>query len=113
MAQEEVVAPVSVPPADTLSCTLSGRVVDENQSPLPFVTIKVEGQMAGTVTNPDGRYSFSFATADSIVVNYTLIGYEKKTKTLKHPQGKLVWNVTMRSSGTEMGELVVKEGRRQ
>ena len=112
-AQEEVVAPVSVPPADTLSCTLSGRVIDENQSPLPFVTIKVEGQMAGTVTNPDGRYSFSFTTADSIVVNYTLIGYEKKSKTLKRPQGKLVWNVTMRSSGTEMGELVVKEVRRQ
>ena len=107
-AQEETVAS-----PDTITCTLTGRVIDEEQKPLPFVTVKVEGQMAGAVTNLDGRYSFSFATADSIVINYTLIGYEKKSKTLMHPQGKLTWNVTMRSSGTEMGELVVKDVRRQ
>ena len=78
------------------SCSISGRVVDEEQKPLPFVTVKVEGQMAGAVTNLDGRYSFDFQTADSVVINYSLIGYEKKSKTLMHPQGKLVWNVTIR-----------------
>ena len=103
----------STPVNDTLSCTLSGRVIDEDQKPLPFVTVKVEGQMAGAVTNLDGRYNFDFHTADSIVVNYTLIGYEKKSKTLMHPRGKLTWNVTMRSSGKDMNELVVKDVRRQ
>ena len=80
---------------------------------MPFVTVKVEGQVAGSVTGFDGKYSFDFQTADSIVLNYSLIGYEKKQKVLVRPQGKLTWNVTMRSSGTEMGEVVVSEVRRQ
>ena len=117
-AQEEATPPVSVPDdslvgKDTLTCFISGRVVDEDQKPIPFVTVKVDGQMAGAVTSLDGRYSFDFRTGDSIVVNYTLICYEKKSKTLIHPRGKLVWNVTMRSSGKEMDELVIKEVRRQ
>lgn len=98
---------------DSLSCSISGRVVDENQKALPFVTVKVEGQMAGSVTNINGQYSFDFVTADTIVLTYNLIGYEKKQKVLVRPKGKLVWNVTLRPNGTEMGEVVVKEVRRQ
>ncbi len=111
LAQEEVLEPSST--TDTLTCTISGRIVDEDQKPLPFVTVKVEGQMAGDITNLDGRYKFDFQTGDSVVLNYSLMGYEKKSKTLKHPRGKLVWNVTMRSGGTEMQEVTVKEVRRQ
>lgn len=95
------------------SCSISGRVVDEEGKPLPFVTVKAEGQMAGALTNLDGRYSFDFQTADSVVIAYSLIGYERKTKTLVRPMGKLTWNPTLRSNGTEMGEVVVKEVRRQ
>ena len=95
------------------SCSISGRVVDEEGKPLPFVTVKAEGQMAGALTNLDGRYSFDFQTADSVVIAYSLIGYERKTKTLVRPTGKLTWNPTLRSNGTEMGEVVVKEVRRQ
>ena len=94
-------------------CSISGRVLDEEQKPLPFVTVKVEGQMAGTVTNLDGRYAFDFQTGDSIVVAYSMIGFEKKTKLLLRPKGKLVWNVTLHSKGIEMGEVVISDVRRQ
>ena len=33
--------------------TLSGRVLDESQTPLAFVTIKVENQLAGSTTDLD------------------------------------------------------------
>ncbi|MBR1801265.1 MAG: TonB-dependent receptor [Bacteroidaceae bacterium] len=112
-AQEPVALPDTAQQAPLPSCSISGRVVDEEQKPLPFVAVKVEGQMVGAVTGFDGKYSFDFQTGDSIVLNYTLIGYEKKTKLLLRPQGKLTWNVTMRSTGTDMGEVVVSEVRRQ
>lgn len=98
-------------PAQT--CSLSGRVTDEDGKALPFATVKVEGQMAGGVTNLEGRYSFDFQPSDSVVVNYSLMGYERKKKVLLRPHGKLVWNVSLRSSGTDMGELTVSEVRRQ
>ncbi|MBO4486608.1 MAG: carboxypeptidase-like regulatory domain-containing protein, partial [Prevotella sp.] len=108
-AQEPVAVPDSTQTPASSTCSISGRVVDEEQKPLPFVTVKVEGQVAGSVTGFDGKYSFDFQSADSVVLNYSLIGYEKKQKVLVRPQGKLTWNVTMRSSGTEMGEVVVSE----
>ena len=112
-AQEPVALPDTAQQAPLPSCSISGRVVDEEQKPLPFVAVRVEGQAAGAVTGFDGKYSFDFQTGDSIVLNYTLIGYEKKTKLLLRPRGKLTWNVTMRSTGTDMGEVVVSEVRRQ
>ena len=97
----------------SVSCTLSGRVTDEDGKPLPLVAVKVEGQMAGGVTNLDGHYSFDFQSGDSVVVGYSLMGFERKKKVLVRPQGKLTWNVSLRSSGTDMGELTVTEVRRQ
>ncbi len=105
-------------PADTTAaarhrCTLSGRVTDDEGRGLPLVTVKVAGQAAGTMTNLDGHYSFEFATADSVVVSYSLIGFEAKQKVLVRPQGKLSWNISLHSSGTQMGEVTVSEVRRQ
>ena len=95
------------------SCSLSGRVTDEDGKALPLVTVKVEGQMAGAMTNLEGRYSFDFQSADSVVVNYSLMGYERKRKVLVRPHGKLVWNVSLSSTGTQMGEVTISEVRRQ
>ncbi len=103
----------SVGPSPHTTCTISGRVVDDDHKPLPFVTVKVQGQMAGGVTNLDGHYTFQFATADTVVIHYTLIGFEKKSKTFVRPSGKLTWNIVMRSGGTDMQEIVVKDVRRQ
>lgn len=99
--------------APRLVCTLTGRVTDEDGKALPFVTVKAQGQMAGTMTNLDGRYNFDFQVADTVRISYHLMGYEPKTKLLQRPSGKLTWNVQLRESGTQMGELTVKEVRRQ
>ncbi|MBP3829056.1 MAG: TonB-dependent receptor [Bacteroidaceae bacterium] len=105
--------------ADTLKsasparCTLHGRITDESGKALPFVAVKVEGLVAGTFSNPKGEYSFEFATDDSVVVSYSMMGFERKQKVFLRPQGRLVWNVQMRSSGTDMTEVTVSEVRRQ
>ena len=98
-------------PRDT--CSLQGRVTDEEGKALPFVSVKVEGQLAGTMTNLDGRYTLSFQSADTVRITYRLMGYEPKTKSLTRPRGRLTWSVQLRESGTQMGELTVKEVRRQ
>ena len=87
-AQDPVALPDSTHAPSVTTCSISGRVVDEDQKPLPFVTVKVEGQVAGSLTSLDGKYSFDFETADSVVINYTLIGYEKKQKVLGMDKAK-------------------------
>ena len=88
-------------------------MTDEEGKALPFVSVKVAGQLAGTMTSLDGRYSFGFTSADTVRVTYRLMGYEMKTKVLTRPRGRLTWNVQLRESGIQMGELTVKEVRRQ
>lgn len=51
--------------------TINGTVTDETGSPLPGVTIVVQGTTTGTVTNVDGKYQLEVpATADILVFSY-------------------------------------------
>ena len=98
---------------DTASVHLKGRVVDENQSPVEFATVRVEGQPIGTTTDLNGQYRLSFKTADSVVILYNMIGYEKRRRVLKKPKGNLTLNIVMQSAGKDMTEVTVSDTRRQ
>lgn len=93
--------------------SLSGSVVDEEQNPVIFAVVNVEGQGAGTTTDLQGRYRLDFSTADTVTVSFSMIGYETKKKTLVRPKGSLRLNVTMQTQSIDMGEVTVKEMRRQ
>ena len=98
---------------DTATVHLKGRVVDEDQSPVEFATVRVEGQPIGTTTDLNGQYRLSFKTADSVAILYNMIGYEKRRRVLKKPQGNLTLNIVMRSAGKDMTEVTVSDTRRQ
>ena len=98
---------------DSLKVSLKGRVVDENNSPVSMCLIKVEGQLAGTTADLDGKYSFQFTTADSVVITYKMIGYRTRRRVLQKPQGSLTLNIVMHSGATDMSEIDIKELRRQ
>lgn len=98
---------------DTASVSLKGRVVDENQDPVSFCLIKVEGQAAGTNANMEGQYRLNFHTADSVVIVYSMLGYEQRRRVLKKPSGNLTLNIIMQSKSKEMNEVTVSDTRRQ
>ncbi len=95
------------------ACTLSGRVVDDDGEGIAMAIVKVEGHAVGTMANLEGRYSLALPQADSLRVSYSMMGYETKTKLFVRPAGRLVWHVTLHTSGHEMSEVVVSEMRRQ
>lgn len=105
-------------PADTVQINkskvhLKGRVTDPDQSPIPFVMVVAEGRGAGATTGLDGTYQFEFESADSVVITYSLIGYEKRRRVLKNPQGDLTLSIVMKEDGKTMSEVTVKDVRRQ
>ena len=91
---------------------LKGRVVDEDQEPVGFVSVFAQGR-GGTLTNLKGEYAFDFEGGDSVVITYTLMGYETRRKVLKNPSGNLTLHIVMRSNAREMDEVTVKEVQRQ
>lgn len=64
--------PEDVPYADDI--TVSGRVVDENDAPLPSVNIILKGTSTGVTTDADGRYTINVPDEDAVLV-FSFIGY--------------------------------------
>ena len=98
---------------DTIRVHLKGRVIDEKNEPVSFCLINVQGQAAGTTANINGEYKLSFNTADSVVITYQMMGYKKRTRVLRKPQGNLTLNIVMYDGGHELSEVEVREIRRQ
>lgn len=108
MAQDQHPAP-----ADTAQVTLRGRITDEAGDPLALCAVRIEGQVVTALAALDGTYSINFHTADSVVVSYHMIGFETRRRVLKKPQGRLTMHIQMREVGSDLGQVVVADTRRQ
>lgn len=83
--------------------TISGKVVDETNEPLPGVTIVLTGTMIGTVTDVDGNYTLTIPD-EGEDLQFSYIGF--KTQTLPVPSGNSL-NVQMKSDTKELVDVVV------
>lgn len=92
--------------------TLSGRVTDENGDALEMATVTLLPQLKVAFTNLKGEYTISGVSADSVTVQFTMVGYKAKKRVLRRPKGKLMLQIQM-FSDNELGEVVVTEKRRQ
>lgn len=99
--------------ADTTMVSLRGRVNDEKGEPVSLCAIRIEGQAVTVLASLEGKYNIRFKSADSVVVLYSMIGFETRRKVLKNPSGSLVMNIVMKETGSEMSQVVVADTRRQ
>ena len=98
---------------DTLGVELHGRVTDDEQEPVALCLVRIEGQAASTLAGTDGKYSIRFHTADSVVVVYSMMGFETRRRVLKKPRGRLTLHIVMRPKDSELSEVNVVDTRRQ
>ena len=87
---------------------LKGRIVDENEEPVSLCMVRVEGTAIATAANLEGHYQLDFPTADSVVILYSMIGYDQRRRVLKRPKGNLTLHIVMHTSSKEMEELTAK-----
>ena len=93
------------------SFTLQGSVVDEKQAPIELASVYVESQKVGTMTNLKGHFKITLKSADSVVVRFSMIGYQTRKRVLKNPKGTITLQVML--PNYELGEVVVTEIKRQ
>lgn len=92
--------------------TLSGRIVDTNDSPIELASVSCLSQGKATMTDLKGRFSLTLHSADSVAIKISMIGYKSKTRILRRPRGKQTLKVTL-SPMDALSEVVVSEKRRQ
>ncbi|WP_375586507.1 SusC/RagA family TonB-linked outer membrane protein [Cyclobacterium xiamenense] len=85
------------------SITVSGTVFDENETPLPGVSILIKNSTSGTVTDLDGRYQIEVPGSNSVLV-YSFLGYFKQEITVGNQRSI---DVSLQPDMSDLSEVVV------
>lgn len=86
---------------------IEGRVVDFEEKPIEFATIRVEGTSIGTNSDLQGNYSLTVAPKDTIELIYSYIGYKTVNRKLIDAKGSITLNVKLPTEATELAEVEV------
>ena len=92
--------------------TLSGKVSDQDGNAIELATVSCLEQGAVTMANLKGEYSLKLHSADSVVIRFSMVGYQTKTRVLRRPRGNQKIQVQLQPMEA-LKEVVVTERRRQ
>lgn len=85
-----------------IATTITGTVLDEQNKPLPGVTVKIKGTTKATVTNENGGYTIT--VNDNDILSFSFIGYN--TQEIK-VDSKTVVNIIMAPVSQALNDVVV------
>lgn len=88
--------------AQTSGRTITGKVLDENNQPMPGVTIIVDGTTNGTMTGSDGTFTLGRVPSGATVI-VSCIGYTDQVL----PEGKTNYLVSLVPDSEMLEETVV------
>ncbi|MFD1631627.1 SusC/RagA family TonB-linked outer membrane protein [Pseudopedobacter beijingensis] len=85
------------------SANVTGRVTDENGEPLVGVSVGVKNQIAGVVTNTEGRYSIKVPSSNSILI-FSYLGFATEERIVLNNREI---NVALKGKPKGLDEIVV------
>lgn len=92
---------------------ITGKVVDEAGKPVEFATVRVQGTTVGTNTDIKGMYELNVPSQDTIMVEFTCLGYSTVKRQLIKPQGTITLNPKLYEKSTELAEVQITEYKKQ
>jgi TonB-linked SusC/RagA family outer membrane protein len=81
---------------------VSGTITDSSGTPLPSVSVVVQGTTVGTSTDFDGKYKIKASQGDVLTVSY--LGFKTQTVTIGT---SAVYNLSLEEDAAELDEIVV------
>ncbi|MDR0660729.1 MAG: carboxypeptidase-like regulatory domain-containing protein [Prevotellaceae bacterium] len=90
------------PSSQIASGNITGRVIDRNGEPIPFVTVAVKGTTDGTTTDMEGYFALNAKNAEKVVASF--VGFD----TVELPVDTIKpMTIAMNESATQLEEMVV------
>lgn len=87
--------------------SISGKVVDETNQPLPGAAVLIDGTQTSTQTDANGNYRLNGINYANVSVTVKFIGYENLTKTVNLNASTATLNFNLKPSAESLNEVVV------
>lgn len=99
-----IISESKAPEKVVIAVTITGRVLDETNKPIPGASVKVKGGTTTAITNNNGEFKIVVPTpTETLVISY--VGYKAQEIKLKENQGPLT--VKLEVSETMMKDVVI------
>ncbi|MBR1544002.1 MAG: TonB-dependent receptor [Muribaculaceae bacterium] len=93
---------------------IQGKVVDEDNTPIEFATVRIEGTTTGVNTDDKGQYEMTITPqSDTIMVLFTCLGYADVKRMLIKPEGTVNINPKLYKSAHQLAEIQVTDFKKQ
>lgn len=89
---------------------ISGKITDNEDLPLPGVTVFAPDMNKGTVSDIKGNYKLENLPRGTHKIQYSFLGYTNHAESLPVKDENIIVNVKLHESAIEMEELVVSGG---
>ncbi len=92
----------------TAQTTISGKVVDNNNQPIPGANIALEEGAVGTVTDFDGLFTLTVEKTPPFTIVVSSVGFKSTTMSIASSLSNLT--ITLKE-GTELDEVIISASR--
>ncbi len=92
----------------TAQTTIKGKVVDDNNQPIPGANVKLQGSAVGTVTDFDGLFSLTVEQSPPFTITVSSVGFEASSTSISSQTSDLT--ITLKE-GTELDEVIISASR--
>ena len=91
---------------------VSGKVLDENETPLSHVSVVILGRQTGTSTNDSGYFRIKVPIEKSFALVFSYTGYKTEQKNfLLNENEQETITIRLESGATVLQEVIVKDQR--
>lgn len=92
---------------------ISGKIINADNEPIEFATIRVGGTAIGTTTDLKGEYSLNIARRDTVELIFNCIGFKEQKQKLIEPKGNITLNIRLYKNSHELNEVEITEIKKQ
>ena len=88
--------------------TVKGKIVDQNNTELPFVNVYIEGTTNGTTSNADGEFALNVKEAKDLTLSFQTLGYIKHKEKIDINTQTSDLIIKLKSENVQLKEVVIK-----
>ncbi len=90
-----------------ISAQIQGRVTDNNNEPLSFVSIYFEGTLNGTITNDNGFYELELQRTGTYTIVFKYLGFKTKKETITIERIPFTFDMVLEEENITLTEVAV------